>query len=106
MIEIKGGAAFATDCPIDDLKCGAKAICEAVTGEACKPQNYDCKFAEIGFSYYPISGLGQSDLNFGAYTADAIAGNVCACDPSRFAELAIPSLYPPCAEGGWRFVKP
>lgn len=68
-------------------------------------QNYDCKFAEAGSSFYPTNGLGESELNFGAYESDAIAGNVCACDPSRLTDLGIPTgLYPPCAESGWRFV--
>lgn len=105
MIEIEGGATFASDCSVDDWGCGAKEICEAVTAGPCMAQNYDCQFGGAGLSYFPGGGKGGDDLNFGAYpAAPGEYGNVCACDATHFMELDIPTLYPPCAQGGWRFV--
>lgn len=104
MIQIDGGMSFQSNCPLNDLPCGAKEACEFVTGETCIQQAWDCFIGAGGLSLYPMSG-GPEAANFGTYAPGPGAGNICSCDGSFFDTYGIPRLYPPCTEGAWRFIQ-
>lgn len=96
---------FDVPCVKNDLACGAKAACEAVTGEVCVKQDWDCRAADTGLSFYPQSGGPGTAGHFAAQTLLPDAGNICSCEPTWFGKYQIPQLHPPCTEGGWLYLE-
>ena len=106
VVEVEGWGTVDTDCDVSDRSCLAQAACEAVTGEKCIFQDYDCREGDLG-SFYPESGAGESELNFALedlHEPDNY-GNICACDKQVLLDLNVATDYSKCGYGLWFVVE-
>ena len=90
-----------TTCVEGDYYCQAQQVCDAVTGETCLWQDYDCAYGVRG-SWYPPSHGGDSNFNF-AYDYDFSGGdygNICDCIGVS-SSYGIASDYRFCGTGHW-----